>query len=236
MYVNVIIPTLDRFESMTETIRSLESQTYPKVSASIFVDGIPDTLKKIEGWTKKLPRIPIQIFFHEERKDWPYCINFVLANTNYDAYIYGSDDLSFHPDCISKAVTSMLFSFKNLDGIIGLNQLQDGRPKGRKNAFGLVGATFIGRFPNRQLFCPDYKHFADPELGELANLEKKFYFNERAKLDHRRPKDKTFELGMDVYKKDKETRKQRRSLGYLWGKNFKLIKEVVNNENIVIKS
>ena len=228
MHVNVIIPTLDRFESLQETIRSLEAQTHPNVSATIFVDGVFKTMERMKDWK---PKIPVNVFFNEQRQDWPRCINFVLANTDCDAYIYASDDLTFHKKCISRATVSMFVMFKDLDGIVGLNQLQDGKPKGRKNAFGLVGTTFIDRFPNRQLFCPDYKHFADPELGELANSLKKFYFNERAKIDHRRPKDKTFELGMEVYKEDKETRKQRRSLGYLWGKNFNLIRgeNVQNN-------
>jgi len=96
---------------------------------------------------------------------------------------------------------------------------------GRKNrcVFGLMGNKFINRFPDRQVFCPDYIHYcSDSELlGTVKRLGKLTYPPDRqCQVKHFRMKDETWRLARRARTRDREIHRERQEKGYQWGIDF----------------
>lgn len=214
MRVDAIISTYDRLESLKVCIKSILECDYKDVSILVMVDGNKKILDAVKAE-------PVTTFFNPERKDYVISMNTLLTHSEGDAVLYGSDDLKFTTDCISKAVVALQKHFPDGDGLIGLNSYEATPP----SAFGLMGKKFIDRFPGRQVFCPDYFHYAgDTELGEFAQKIGRFYFAEGAILKHtKRLSDSTIKLAQSVKWRDESTKIRRRTRHLCWGKSFKLI-------------
>jgi len=136
-----------------------------------------------------------------------------------------SDDLMFHPECLSAAVYGMKQRFPHGMGVIGINQLQRGSPRGRHYAFSLMNREYIDHFPDRIIFCPDYIHYcSDMEHGIFAQKSRCFFYEPCAMVDHIRVNDMTTQLGLHEYKMDREIYRIRFNKGLLWGQTFDLIR------------
>jgi hypothetical protein len=117
--------------------------------------------------------------------------------------------------------------FPDLDGIIGLNQENLPIKDTVKTAFGAIGQQFAARFPNKQVFCPEYKRFyLDKELEEYANKIDKLYWCKEAMLIHLHPaydkkwEDFTHHSVRQHLKEDRLTYMKRRDNNLLWGDTF----------------
>lgn len=222
MIVNVIIPTYDRVNLIKKTIDSLLNSDYPELKIWIIVDGNRNMIREIKNYC---PNHDIKILHNKRRMDAVFSYNKVLfAIDNDGAILNATDDLVFYPKTISTAVNKLKKTFPDTDGVIGLNQYQDGNPKGRKYAFCLIGREFADRYPSRQIYCPDYIHFnSDRELGFHAKTVRKFCFLPESKIVHIRLPDRTTKLGRIVYVRDKAVYRERQARKILWGLNFKLI-------------
>ncbi len=220
MHVNIIISTFDRIDTLKMTINSLLKSSYKDLSVHIIVDGNLEMYEKLKDFYKD-KNGNTDIYKNTKRKDFIYSWNKVSTKIREGCILYASDDLVFHDNCIEVAFGAMKGCFPDTDGVIGLNQLQDGISRGRKYAFGLVGKKFIKRFMDRELFCPEYIHFnGDREMGLYAMEVNKFYYCVDAKLDHIRLFDETTRLGKMVYKSDKIIFRKRQRNQLLWGRNF----------------
>lgn len=216
MYVNIIIPTYKRFESLKRTMNSIKNSDYGKIFTYIVADGFDDRNDHFKN-------NQTTIIYNSERKDWPYSMNKALGQIDGDLFLYGADDIQFYPDCISRLVEAMKNIYSSGDGIIGLKQ----RQKRSGGAFGLMGKKFVERFPDRAVFCPDYIHFgSDAELRNFAVKMGLFYYCTDALVTHDRSfrregsYDETFQLGREMRDRDLGTYKMRRRKGFLWGENF----------------
>lgn len=215
MRVNVLISTVDRPESLKNTVDSIFDGEYKDVCVSIMQDGNISL-------SRQLNHNPVRIFLNKVRMDYVYSMNRLLQESeDTDGVVYASDDLTFPADGISKVVEAMDKHFPDGDGLVGLNQ----SCAGIDSAFGLIGRKFIERFPERQVFCPDYLHFvSDAELGAFAKSIGKFHFCKEVVLGHERNQyDMTFTLGMAKWGLDILTHKKRMQEGFLWGSNFGLV-------------
>jgi len=215
MYVDVLIPTYNRFELLKKCIKSIVDSDYKDVSIVVIVDGN----KKILNGLKDEP---VEILFNPERMDYVFSMNKALKHAKGDAIIYSSDDLIFRPDCISNAVKAMKEHFPDTDGLITLKQVD--RESG--TAFGLLGREFINRFPNNMVFCPDYIHYgSDTELGRLGRRLNRVHQCREAVVDHSRLHDNTCTLAREVKRHDKWIYSRRKKGRFIWGYNFKRIEE-----------
>ncbi len=221
MYVNIIIPTYKRFESLKRTMLSIKNSDYGKIFTYIVADGFDDRNDHFKD-------SQTTVIYNSERKDWPYSMNKVLRQIDGDLFLYGADDIQFYPDCISKLVETMKNIYPSGDGIIGLKQ----RQKRSGGAFGLMGKKFVDRFPERAVFCPDYIHFgSDKELRNFALKKGLFHYRTDALVSHDRSfrsaavSDETFNLGREARARDLATFKMRQRKGFLWGENFYRIHE-----------
>ena len=219
--VTIAIPTCssNRIPMLIKTIETIQAGEYKNVHPVILADGNPE----IERVAKeKLHHITV--ISNKERMDWVFSVNRVLKEFDSDYYIFGSDDLTFHPGSIKCAMAKMQECFPDGFGVIAL-------AKKNKCTFGLFGRKFADHFPNRQVFCPDYIHYAsDSELMRCVRALGKYdYPPERTSMVlHARPKDETWRLARSVRTRDHAMRDERLRKGYLWGVDFNLMTTVRN--------
>lgn len=211
MLVTVLISTFDREMLLRKCIRSIVECDYKEVSIFIVVDGNRKLFSNLLGE-------PATMLLNDKRMDYVFSMNRALREMgDTDAVLYASDDLAFDPMCITEAATMLRARFPDGDGLIGLNTLGTSI----QSAFGLMGKKFIDRFPDRQVFCPDYIHFAsDNEVGDFARLEHRFCFCPKAIIRHTKLRDTTTELGLAVKRLDRAAWRHRRNKGLCWGVNF----------------
>ena len=200
----IIIPTLDRFTSLINTIDKLRRFSLNrKFVIAVVVDGNWKMMKRLNlHWQSGIGRRPEMLMFNDQRIGWGRSINKVMAETDYDYYMAASDDLEFLPGTLSIALEDMNKHFPDGDGVIGFNQanLKHFCP----GAFVLVGRKWVDRFPERQMYFPGYKHFCvDSEHWHYAESEGKFFFSLGATVVHRRFQDECHRLAQSSLKRDR---------------------------------
>lgn len=222
MIVNVIIPTFDRIDLIKRTIDSLRHCPYQDKIVWILVDGNLEILQELREYA---PYPEFKFLFNKRRRDVVASYNkIVKAIDNDGAILHASDDLIFYSETIPTAVRVLKRYFSDTDGVIGLNQFQEGHPRVRLFAFCLTGRKFYERYKKNKMFCPDYVHFnADREHGIFAKSFHKYHFCEEARFIHIRIPDKTTKIGRVNYDRDNRMQRERRSRKLLWGLSFKLI-------------
>jgi len=218
MHVDVIISTYDRLELLKKCIKSIVESDYKEVSIVVAIDGN-------EGMLKSLVSEPITAVFNLQRIDCVASLNKLVPLCKKGAILYAADDLEFRPDCISQLVARLREHFPDSDGMIGLQQYCEEKGFfGSKGAFALMGRKFVDRFPNGQIFCPDYIHFnSDTELKSFAQRNNLFHFCSGAIVHHSRLQDRTYALGEKVTAQDRNMLKVRHEGGYLWGESFEVV-------------
>lgn len=183
--VNICIPTISRFEMIKNTIVSILKSNYSNIKITVIVDwgrkAYYEKLKKRYSGNDK-----IDVMLNNQRLGWPRSLNRIFKETDDDFYLFASDDLTFKPTTIYKAVLDMDNHFPDGDGLIGISQnLNQYCPA----AFGLIGRKWVNRFPDRQVFYPKYIHFAgDSEHWHYARQKNRFY-KSTAIVYHARPFD-----------------------------------------------
>lgn len=210
MHINVIIPTVHRPKLLRETINSLALSTHADLTVFVVVDGNEELLEMVARWK-------VVVIYNRERRDWIFSMNRALQFAHGDAVIYASDDLVFEPECVEIAARRLHEREPELDGLLAITQ----SVKGCSTAFGMMGRMFIERFPNRQVFCPDYVHYAsDFELGRYARSINKLYLCPEAKVLHHRLRDLTWNLAKPIEVRDITIQRKRAEQHLLWGRDF----------------
>ena len=214
--VTIAIPTCssNRIPMLINAVETIQAGEYKNVHPIILADGNPHIYKEA---LKRLHSVTV--IANEKRVDWVFSINRIFREFDSDYYIFGSDDLTFRSGSIKCAMAKMQECFPDGFGVIAI-------AKKDKCTFGLLGRKFANHFPNRQVFCPDYIHYAsDSELMRCVRaLGKYAYPLERESMVlHSRMKDETWRLARQVRTRDHAIRDKRIEKGYLWGIDFNLI-------------
>jgi hypothetical protein len=220
-HVNVCIPTIDRFDLIRQTVKTIVwgmvPGGYKNVSITIIVDdGRQAYYEKLSGYYHIHQEDGfIKIMFNPKRLGWPKSLNRIFKETDDDFYFHASDDLIFNKNTITKAMADMKKHFPDGDGVIGITQ-QLG--KFCPAAFGLVGRKWINRFPDRQMFYPKYVHFCgDSELWRYSRSIKRFHLS-KATVHHNRPFDNCKKLAQTTLARDRRIWFPRRDSGKFWPK------------------
>ena len=216
MKVTIAIPTCSsvRIPMLLRAVRSIQAGEYKNVHPVIVADGNPHIY---EVANKELHNVTV--IANRERKDWVFSINRVLKEFDSDYYIFASDDLVFPSDCIKCAMARMQECFPDGFGVVSIG-------KKNKTTFGLFGRKWADHFPDRQVFCPDFIHYAgDSELMRTVRELGKYAFPPKrdSSVQHYRPKDDTWRLARGVRTRDHAIRNERYEKGYMWGVDFNLI-------------
>jgi len=227
--IDIVIPTLHRPEKLKKCIESIElaNSHVPSnfVKVYIYYSDKKDFLKSIGIHFKdtNLSITPKLVEDYEAAKFWNTHLNTSKAAT----MMYLNDDVILDEFCIDQAYKCMTSEFYDFDGVIGIRQENIPENQAVKTAFGLIGHRFADRFPERKVFCEDYKRFyLDKELYEYSTSVNKFYFSDTAKLTHLHPafdssqEDATHDNVRTHLKSDMKTYVKRKELNYLWGADF----------------
>ena len=214
--VTIAIPTCSsgRIPMLIRAVESIQAGEYKNVHPVIITDGNP---KIYETANKKLHNVTV--IMNEKRMDWVFSINRVLREFDSDYYVFASDDLFFPPDCIKCTVARMQECFPDGFGVVSMG-------KKNKTTFGLFGRKWADHFPDRQVFCPDFIHYAaDSELERTVKGLGKYAFPPKrdSSVQHSRPKDETWRLARAIRTRDHAIRNERWEKGYMWGVDFNLI-------------
>ena len=214
--IAVLIPTIssERIPILFETVTSIQNGKRKQAHVTIISDGNPYIYQVAK---KRLNNV--SVILNEERIGWPATMNKMFKELNSEYYVYASDDIFFPWDCLHCALHTMKRRFPDGDGLVTI---------GKKNrcAFGLFGSKFADRFPDRQVFCPDYFHYGgDSELYRTVQTLGRFAYppNRMSQVQHSRLKDESWRMARRKRGKDLEMYKRREAKGFSWGIDFNLI-------------
>ncbi len=200
---------------LIRAVKSIQSGSYKNIHPVIVADGNPYIA---DVANKRLHHV--SVILNEKRIGWIASINKVLKDFDSDYYVYASDDLEFPENCIKNALREHLTHFIDGSGVVTL---------GRKTrcCFGLFNFEFANRFPNRQVFCPDYRHYgSDSELLTTIKQLNMFAWpkDREQQVIHHRQKDETCRLARRSREEDHKIRDERKLKGYQWGIDFNLVR------------
>lgn len=219
MKVTIIIPTVsfDRFSSLLQEIQSIRASTYKDIFIVVIVDGNSWLYMRLRQTSTILGWKNILIALNEKRMDWIFTQNHALKEIDSDYYICACDDFIFHVNCIESAVKRMQKRFPDGDGVVSLWR--------RNNpVIGLFGRKFVERFPEREMFCPEYTHYCgDSECAQVAKILKKVANIKFYQVKHFSQNDETHNLSQKAARKDRKLYYKRDKKGFKWGIDFNLI-------------
>ena len=231
MTLDIVIPSKWRREKLDHTLNSLflSIEKCPNPSdVRVFIYFSEESeYQHYWSYFNGIPNVRIQMVTDY---NVPSFWNSHLRSMVSDAMVCCNDDLEFEPDTISTILAEYPFKYPDNDGIMGMNQCNLPTGQGMDFAFCIIGREYSRRFPDYEVWCPDYKRFyCDRELGDYAKSIGKFTYNPNIRINHFHPcvnralVDHTHEDVRTHLGKDKTTFQRREIKGYLWGRDFNLI-------------
>lgn len=119
----------------------------------------------------------IKVILDYDKKGYVWNCNEFVNNTNYDYYVYLTDDIFPSRNWLKQALDLMK---KKQAGLVGFN---DGKWQGTLATCGLVDATWMKKNYEGNLFNPDYFcHYNDTELTLYAMQQSKYAYDPNISL------------------------------------------------------
>ena len=215
--ISIVISTRNRIKKLIKTIQSIPEKPY--IITHIFCDGDFKALDFLRD-NKELWGFRNYTLWHSsEHRGAVKCRNNIIHFLN-DGVLYATDDMTFEPNSIENAFNAFNSHFPDDDGVIGFVQIPDNfHPTG----VALVGQKFLQRYPSKQLFNPEYSHFACQEIHWLASMLKRFHQEPTAVIRHYHPAffkgemDKTHIEARKYRENDHKLMRERQDKGLIWG-------------------
>lgn len=225
MRLDVVLPTLNRKNKLTACVESIsKARKQYDVNLHIYFSRKEDFIDYTEEWiqSKYTDYRKCTIFWNEH-----------LKQMKADAMAYFNDDILVNENTFDELYQTFLNKFVDYDGVMGINQSNIPKEKGLQSAFGVIGSKYADRFPDRQVWCPDYYRFyGDAELMKFAKSINKFYYAENVQITHLHPShvqhtaDSTHSMVRKWRTKDGEIKHKREILNkLLWGREWRLVDE-----------
>ena len=215
-YIDIVIATRNRYKKLMRVIRSIPEKEF--ISTWIIFDGDVKNFNKMcnAKWGNR--EIITDLSF--KQRGAVKSRNDIISFYSEDGILYATDDMTFEPDAIENAINAFNSHFPDDDGVVGFVQIPDNfHPTG----VALVGQKFLQRYPSKQLFNPEYFHFACQEVYWLASKLGKFHQEPTAVIRHYHPAffrdemDKTHIEARKYREKDHALMRERQAKGLIWG-------------------
>jgi len=228
MKLDLVIPSKNRKDKLETCLNSIfHSNFLGQVEVYLYfsIKGESTYFRKI---TKGISWIHIRDL---ESYRVPEFWNTHLKNMTADGLCYLNDDIELFPETLTIIQDNFNNTFPDYDGVMGLNQVNINSPSKVEGAFGVIGSKYADRFPDRQVFCPDYnRFFGDYEIWRYSKSIDKFLFCSTAQLLHHHPitnkklEDATHRDVRTWLDEDRATFNERKRRDLLWGCSWELIK------------
>lgn len=219
--VSIVIPSRNRYEKLTRTLKSIPRKDF--IDIQVACDGDAETynlLLKKQKVDRCLTRV---ILMQGQPRGSVYCRNHLIKGS-VDGVLYATDDIVFDKGSIEEAFRLFNQEFPDDDGVVGFQQ--KGAPFS-KTGVALIGQKFLQRYPGKQLFYPRYFHFACQEIERLTEAMESqkhiFATNSKVSLLHYHPgrfrecMDKTHTEVRTHRKHDRDISMDRRAKKLIWG-------------------
>lgn len=209
---DIVIPTYQRFNKLVRCIKSIPDDS--NITVYIYFDN-----RDMETYAKVKAEFPNRFlsFTVMERKSQAFGIwNFHAQSCSADIMVYLCDDTELLPETLSNVEKHFEEKFPDTDGVVTFYQTNI---KGSDSAMGCIGRKFIERYPNGEVFNPNYVSFyADTDVGDYAKKLSKFHFGTDCGIIHYHPvsgepmdsthhvirgKDKTIDMKINKIRKAK---------------------------------
>lgn len=228
-HLDIVIPSLNRIAKLDRCLNSL-----------FLADGLEDSTV----WLYLTDPTEYQHYlgyfeFAKGKVNVVYCPDYKvpefwnghLKQMTADGMMCCNDDCEFHKDTITNVMSEFTRIYPDYDGVMGCMQSNAIDDQGFKGAFPVIGRAFADRFPERQVWCPDYYRLhADEELMLYAKQMGKFAFSEKCKIVHWHPAfggviDSTHLKVREWRDYDKKVFRMRRGRKLLWGETYQTLGE-----------
>jgi len=228
MQLDLVIPTLHRPEKLTACLNSIAAT---KADLNIHTHVYFTDVKELEDFSNRYKNAKWITCKHTDYDKCSTFWNTHIKTMTANAMVYLNDDVVLHQDTLSKLIQTYLKHFPDFDGVMGLNQCNLPTEKTIQSAFGVIGTIYANRFPDRQVFCPEYYRFyGDYEIMLYAKSINKFHYGENVRIDHlhgdfTKLKDGTHRAVRKYKEKDCPIYSNRQTKKYIWGKTFDIAGE-----------
>jgi len=227
--VSIIVPTRNRYTKLVRMINSLPSPSGGKRTVEIDERKVSVELlimcDKDAGSYKQLGKnqdiLGINFLAVTKIHEGSVACRNVLIQYVEDALLYATDDITFHKNAIESAIASMDKHFPDGDGVIGFHQ--ENASSYCPSGVALVGQKFLLRYPDKKLFCPQYKHFACQEINRLGIITDRIKVDFNAQIWHDHPAfykasmDRTHREARRWRQHDLEISTARKKMNLTWG-------------------
>ncbi len=225
MKIDIVIPTRKRSEQLNLLLESVQRALITDVKVWVFFDTWAELSQFGVGYNWYNKWLNMRILGRKFTP--PMFLNDFLLLSTADVVINLSDHCTVSEDYLKEIVKAFKKHFPDYDGVVAA-RVSD-MTKQMESAFCAVGMKFADRFPNRAIWCPDYKVFyCDEELGLFAKSINKFYFCEASRLTYcfryTTPQmDNTWKWHRRNKREDVEMNRKRHRANFLWGRDFDLL-------------
>lgn len=222
MTYDFCIPTYQRYDKLKKCLEFIPVQD--NIVIHVYFDNNDfETLDKINELD-----LAHHVFVMEKKYQafgiWNYHLKHLF---NSDVMVYLCDDVYLWPDTMKNMERHFNEKFPDTDGVITFKQEN---LKGSDSAMGCIGRKFVERYPDNQVFNPNYVSFyADTDLGNYAKKLSKFHYGEDCLIHHAHPitgvkADTTHHIIRGIEKTiDIQVNKIRKEKGLLYPINLEMI-------------
>jgi hypothetical protein len=210
--ITILIPTRNRLDKLRCCLASIPA--HPWIQVVVACDGDALTAKELSTGLAPYQRVDMVIFNREHVGSIKLCN--LLTPMAQDGLLPVCDDMELHAGAIETAMERFNDAFPDDDGVLGFHQtiIAGYAPTG----VCLIGQKFLRRYPGKQLFCPEYDHYGDVEIYDLAEKYGKFQFGGKGvAVNHWHEKDQTHRDGQRANGDDRQLRAARQENGLIWG-------------------
>lgn len=235
MRLDVVLPTKWRQAKLNNCLNSIfHSLEYVSKEHQVELYVYFSEPEEFDYNKEVFKEVPFVHICFVEKYRVPNFWNKFLRNTQADGMLYLNDDVLLEEDFFCQVLEEFPQQFPDFDGVMGVRQVNLPKDQTVEGAFGIIGKKYAERFPEKQVFCPDYDRFyGDFEVWRQAEHVKKFYFCSTARIIHLHPctdknlEDDTHKDVRTYLRKDKETYSIRQQRNWLWGRNYDLVNKVI---------
>lgn len=219
--LNIVIPTRNRFAKLVETLKTIPQYSWMELHLGFDGDRRSfESFSRMDGYWKgakaNLFFSPVQIGAIKMRN--------ILIQHSKGAILWATDDILFLKGGIESAWKNLWDRFPDGDGVVGFMQ-SNAKPAHNFcwTGVGIMGETFLLRYPEKMISFPEYFHFGTREIETLAVKLNKLYKDNQARIFHNHPdfypaQMDTTHLDARVFQdRDVALKKARKKAGLIWG-------------------
>lgn len=183
MKCEIILATRNRLRKLTKMLKSIENAISFSDEIKVHIGFDSDVNNYLKIRERKYAGVILDCVLFPDHVGSVAIKNKLMKRTK-ESVIYATDDIVFKRNAIRNAVAMLNREHWDTDAVIGF--IQTGN-EFHETGVALVGKKFIERYTDKQIFNPEYYHFACQEIYWLSQYVGKFKQCKDAEIHHYHP-------------------------------------------------